>query len=657
MSIDYMENSMKFFRKGFKCKNICTFYKASETVNPQGYVNQYRCKVCDLYLYPAGIINETGNRSCKCCGKTLVYVEISDVHSQIESEEKISTPNNLQNNSDKKSYSDLIEFIEQGMKMNANYQLVMLNFLVNHKIVVKGQIAEELAYQNNKDISNLDEIKKFFNVPVYQVLETRGFVKKNVSEGITEFILNVELDEFQSIRANNLLEEKIKNYNSEHGIPQNEFDTISTINWREDKSRVQNIEVETHEPNFWIWSVTPENWEIVKTQNVWGSKIPKERIGLKVQSGDQVAFYVIGSNCFKGIFEFIGEWFDSPGKTWDDDLESDGTLKYKSQIKLNPIQLGSVNVPDLHEKMDLFIGESQNVRNLILQGSSGYPSNNSRSLLKEDFEIIKHHLAQNSSISESKDEEISAKIVKECPKCHTKVEGFHGIEFENQIEEVFGYRQFDPNDPQTKKPQSYCRKCRKIERESKTLEEKEISVDTSISEEKIIENNMIKREQFLVFDSQEEGLAIKHYELQNTDVIKKDQTLSNDELMEKFGVGNMGGIRYSRKNNILILCSTYSKDYDDEIDEDAHLIKYTGEGQIGEQTLTGGNYKIANSENIPMLFFKERYQEPGARKRGALDNIYSFVGKVKHVKYYWKDEQDRNGNQRRVVKFLLEVES
>jgi len=594
MEINYPEDVMKFFRKGFKCKNICSFYKATETVNPQGYVNQYRCEICDVYLYPAGISGIKGHRSCKCCGKTLFYVEKIDVNSKVDHNEKLSTPTNLQNESGRKSYIELVEFIEQGMKMQANYQLVMLKFLVNHKIANKGQIAEDLAYWNNKNINDLDEIKKIFNVPVFLVLENKGFVKKNISvDGVTEFILNVDLGEFQTITISDLLDEKIKNYNLEHNIPENEFDISSTINWSEDKSIVRDIEIETAEPNLWIWSVTPENWEIVKSKHIWGSKIPKERIGLTVKSGDQVAFYVIGSNCFRGIFEFIGEWYDSPGETWSDDLEPDGSLRYKSQIKLKPIQLGSVNVPDLYEKMDLFIDKAQNIRNLILQGSGGYPSNNKRPLLQEDFEIIKQHLAENPTISESKIEDVDL------------------------------------------------------------LEEK----TSESSEEKVIENNIIKPEQFLVFDSQEEGLAIKHYELQNTDVIKKEQILSNDELMEKFGVGNMGGIRYSRKNNILILCSTNSNDYADEIDEDANLIKYTGEGQIGEQVLTGGNYKIANSENIPMLFFKERYQEPGARKRGALDNIYSFVGKVRHIKYYWKDEPDRNGNQRRVVKFLLEVES
>jgi len=164
-------------------------------------------------------------------------------------------------------------------------------------------------------------------------------------------------------------------------------------------------------------------------------------------------------------------------------------------------------------------------------------------------------------------------------------------------------------------------------------------------------------EKFLEFEPQENGLAIKHYELKNIDIIQKDQDITNDELVAKFGVGNMGGIRHSKKNNVLILCSTFSNQYDDDVDEDAHLIKFTGEGQSGDQTLSKGNHKIANSENIPMLFFKEKHQEQGVRKRGPLDNIYSFVGKVRYVKHYWKEEQDVNGNKRQVLKFVLEIQS
>ena len=57
-----------------------------------------------------------------------------------------------------------------------------------------------------------------------------------------------------------------------------------------------------------------------------------------------------------------------------------------------------------------------------------------------------------------------------------------------------------------------------------------------------------------------------------------------------------------------------------------------------------------------MLFFKEKYQEPGVRKRGALDNLYEFIGPVNYVKHFWIDEKDKEGRLRKVVKFVLEVE-
>jgi hypothetical protein len=117
----------------------------------------------------------------------------------------------------------------------------------------------------------------------------------------------------------------------------------------------------------------------------------------------------------------------------------------------------------------------------------------------------------------------------------------------------------------------------------------------------------------------------------------------------------MGGIRYSSKNNVIILCDTQSGHYDDKIDKDFQIIYYTGEGQKGDQTLTGGNQRIVNSENTPMFYFIEVPQEPGQRRRGALDNIYKFVGQVKYTKHAFKTENDIDGSPRQVIKFLLEV--
>ena len=330
---------------------------------------------------------------------------------------------------------------------------------------------------------------------------------------------------------------------------------------------------------------------------------------------------------------------------WDDDLEPDGTLRYRSRINLKPIQLGAVITSDLYEKMELFIGKQQNIRNLILQGGSGYPSNNSRPLLKGDFEIIKDHLAQNPLPVV---DQLYSQNVKECPKCHTKVEDSSDIIFEQLIEEIFGYRQFDSNDPQTKKPQSYCRKCRSSQNQS-TADFRD-TTENKISEQ-VKDTLSSDIADTRIFDFNGDTLNIKHYKILSTNTIQKDQILTNDEVVSTFKVGNMGGIRYTRENDVIVLLSTYSNDYDDSIDTDSGLIIYTGEGK-GNQEMKNGNEKILNSQNTPMIFFKEVYQEPGSRPRGALDNKYKFVGIVKYQKHYWKEEKGRQ-----VVKFVLEIQS
>ena len=111
----------------------------------------------------------------------------------------------------------------------------------------------------------------------------------------------------------------------------------------------------------------------------------------------------------------------------------------------------------------------------------------------------------------------------------------------------------------------------------------------------------------------------------------------------------MGGIRYTKHNNVIVLLSTHSNDYEDFMDLSSGFITYTGEGK-GNQEIKNGNEKILTSQNTPMVFFKEVYQEPGVRTRGALDNKYKFIGVVKYHKYNWTTEKGR-----KVIKFVLEI--
>lgn len=237
-------------------------------------------------------------------------------------------------------------------------------------------------------------------------------------------------------------------------------------------------------------------------------------------------------------------------------------------------------------------------------------------------------------------------VIKECPRCHTEISGIsNSRDFNNLIEEKFGFRQRDPNDHESKIPQSYCRKCRS---QNPSEENSGIELD---SQPKLPDLKSMK-----IFDFYDGSISIKHCNVVSTEIIQKDQQLTNDDIMRIFGVGNMGGIRYSSKNNVIVLCDTQSGHYDDTFDEEFQIIYYTGEGRKGNQTLTGNNQRMITSETTPMFYFIEVPQDSGQRKRGALDNIYRFVGRVKYSKYAFKTENDIDGIPRQVIKFLLEVQ-
>jgi len=423
------DDDMKFFnRSNHICKNICHLYTAPKTVTSGGIINQFKCTTCNQYLFPNGISSRYGNKICSCCGNNVIYV--SSIADDPESTQtKKSVPTSFTKETfGKKPFEDFLEFINNEIKLQANYQLVVLKFMISSKMSEKIEIAEELAYQNNKNFNDEGEVKKFLSVPVYDVLENKGYIKKINHDGEEQYMLNVDITEFEATRSIGILEKKLKEYNSEHGIPENQFDSISNNN----------------------------------------------------------------------------------------------------SLKTTKSTTDDVTVV-------------------------------SESILEDSLKIE--------------------------------------------------------------------------------------SASNELNNEKIV---------FL--ENSPDGITLKEYVETKSEEISKGQVLSNDDLMKNFGVGNMGGIRHSKKNNLLVLCSSLSNDYSDSLDPKSGLYVYSGEGNSGDQEITKGNKKILDSE-CKMLFFKEKYQEPGMRKRGALDNLYEFIGLVTYVKHFWMDEKDREGNLRKTVKFVLEVES
>ena len=59
------------------------------------------------------------------------------------------------------------------------------------------------------------------------------------------------------------------------------------------------------------------------------------------------------------------------------------------------------------------------------------------------------------------------------------------------------------------------------------------------------------------------------------------QTFNNQQLMETFSIGMMGGMRRSHENNLLVLVSDYTKGlYEDHWE--GNVLHYTGMGKIGD---------------------------------------------------------------------------
>lgn len=99
---------------------------------------------------------------CRTC-RTEHHRKMSSLkNEEIEYVQKKETPSFVQpKRSDKKTFDQLIHFIENEMYLQANYQLVMLKVLAGQKKTHKAEIAEELAYYNNKNTSDVNVIKKF----------------------------------------------------------------------------------------------------------------------------------------------------------------------------------------------------------------------------------------------------------------------------------------------------------------------------------------------------------------------------------------------------------------------------------------------------------------------------------------------------------------
>lgn len=151
------------------------------------------------------------------------------------------------------------------------------------------------------------------------------------------------------------------------------------------KKRTTSISTPRTKTKNWIYSVTYENWEVVKEKVIWGTK--KERRTKKLQKNDTVIFYVKKTGLFKGAFKVVSDWYKSKKPIWADELRENKII-YPFQIKLETIQIGDARYNDLVP--DLKFVKDKKYYTMYLQAHATGPSNFSRPIQKNDFKLIKN---------------------------------------------------------------------------------------------------------------------------------------------------------------------------------------------------------------------------------------------------------------------------
>ncbi len=122
---------------------------------------------------------------------------------------------------------------------------------------------------------------------------------------------------------------------------------------------------------------------------------------------------------------------------------------------------------------------------------------------------------------------------------------------------------------------------------------------------------------------------------------------TNQEIVEAFKCGNMGGMRKSKQTNTLVIFDKHGQCYHaDEWQGDT--LNYTGMGKTGDQRIDYSQNKTlaeSNTNGIKLHLFESH--TPGA---------YNYSGEVElAADPFTATEPDVNGHDRTVIKFPLRL--
>ena len=134
----------------------------------------------------------------------------------------------------------------------------------------------------------------------------------------------------------------------------------------------------------WIWSVTQENWDVVRNYSIWA--VNEEFKTKRIKIDDYILFYVNGTGLFRGIYQVASNWYKSDKLVWGKETESQ-TKIYPYECKLRPFLIKDVIFKNIRNKLEF---SSQYVANpnVVLMATGNGPSNFTRPISEKDMGII-----------------------------------------------------------------------------------------------------------------------------------------------------------------------------------------------------------------------------------------------------------------------------
>ena len=126
---------------------------------------------------------------------------------------------------------------------------------------------------------------------------------------------------------------------------------------------------------------------------------------------------------------------------------------------------------------------------------------------------------------------------------------------------------------------------------------------------------------------------------------EKNAIVTHDELCKKIGCGCMGGIRCSKRNNVLVLFINQNSKYNNIWVGDT--LKYMGSGKGNQSIERGGNKQLAqsNEKDVCVLLFE------------WVDSINcKYIGPMVLVdEPYYENIKNKYGEKERKVFFNLRI--